>query len=143
MNVLHWEREVALAHFLDLPYESKCQRLHGHNYYVKVDIGAELNDEGMVIDFTKLKKIVPDHLLVVSKNWVEHMRNGKVLIKKNDMTLYLPENYVYIVNYPNTTVEYLSRDIAEKIAKELKNFKFVRVEIYEDRDSSAEYIIRK
>ena len=51
--------EVAGAHRLDLPYESKCRNLHGHNWIIRVTCQAEeLNAGGMVIDFTEVKKIV-------------------------------------------------------------------------------------
>ena len=51
--------EVAGAHRLDLPYESKCSNLHGHNWIIKVTCQSfELNESGMVIDFTEIKRIV-------------------------------------------------------------------------------------
>ena len=51
--------EVSGAHFLNLPYDSKCRTLHGHNWIVTVTCQREnLNAEGMVIDFVKIKEIV-------------------------------------------------------------------------------------
>ena len=51
--------EVAFAHKLSLNYESKCTNLHGHNAQVTVYCRvAELNENGMVIDFYELKRIV-------------------------------------------------------------------------------------
>lgn len=38
-------------------YNGKCERLHGHNYKVAVAMRAEAPaEDGMVIDFTELKK---------------------------------------------------------------------------------------
>ena len=55
--------EIAAAHHLDLPYESKCQNLHGHNYIVVVYCRSEkLTEYGMVVDFTHVKKAVHDRL---------------------------------------------------------------------------------
>lgn len=55
--------EIAGAHKLELDYESKCQNLHGHNWIVTVHCKAEeLNDNGMVEDFTLVKKMVHDKL---------------------------------------------------------------------------------
>jgi len=49
--------EIAAAHKLDLPYKSKCQNLHGHGFVVTVHCGAsDLNEQGMVVDFTVIKK---------------------------------------------------------------------------------------
>jgi len=48
--------EIAACHQLDLPYESKCRNLHGHNYIVEVFCKAEeLTEYGMVVDFAKVK----------------------------------------------------------------------------------------
>ncbi|MDE6696808.1 MAG: 6-carboxytetrahydropterin synthase QueD [Muribaculaceae bacterium] len=51
--------EISAAHRLTLPYESKCKSLHGHNWVITVECKAkELNESGMVVDFTKIKELV-------------------------------------------------------------------------------------
>lgn len=51
--------EISAAHRLDLPYESKCRTLHGHNWIITVECRAqELNEAGMVTDFTLIKEKV-------------------------------------------------------------------------------------
>jgi 6-pyruvoyltetrahydropterin/6-carboxytetrahydropterin synthase len=51
--------EISAAHSLMLSYESKCEDLHGHNWIVKVYCKSrELNEDGMVVDFTEVKRIV-------------------------------------------------------------------------------------
>lgn len=55
--------EIAGAHRLDLPYESKCRNLHGHNWGVVVYCKSEtLNESGMVMDFTHIKREIHDRL---------------------------------------------------------------------------------
>lgn len=55
--------EIAGAHRLQLHYESKCQNLHGHNWIVTVFCRSrELNEDGMVVDFTHIKKQIQDQL---------------------------------------------------------------------------------
>lgn len=50
---------VSAAHSLTLPYESKCRRLHGHNWRVTVICRAEsLDASGMVVDFSRIKSVV-------------------------------------------------------------------------------------
>lgn len=52
----------------DIPgYNGKCARLHGHSYRVEVEFsGTELNEIGMLADFTDLKAVLneflPDHV---------------------------------------------------------------------------------
>jgi len=49
------EADFAAAHFLR-DYNGKCENLHGHNYKVFAHVkGPELNEGGMLLDFTKLK----------------------------------------------------------------------------------------
>ena len=55
--------EIAGAHKLQLDYESKCQNLHGHNWIVTVFCKSEtLNQNGMVVDFTEVKRRIHDQL---------------------------------------------------------------------------------
>lgn len=55
--------EIAGAHNLELDYESKCKNLHGHNWIITVYCKAEsLDQNGMVIDFKKVKNKISDKL---------------------------------------------------------------------------------
>ncbi len=59
--------EVSGAHSLQLPYKSKCTKLHGHNWTIEVTCQSETLDEnGMVVDFTHIKDVVKqlDHAFV-------------------------------------------------------------------------------
>ncbi len=48
--------EVSAAHSLKLSYESKCENLHGHNWIIDIFCQSkELNEDGMVVDFSLLK----------------------------------------------------------------------------------------
>ena len=51
--------EISSAHMLYLDHNSKCENLHGHNWIVNVYCKAkELDDNGMVTDFTIIKEMV-------------------------------------------------------------------------------------
>lgn len=55
--------EIAGSHRLSLSYESKCRNLHGHNWIITVYCKSkELNADGMVCDFTHIKKVIQDKL---------------------------------------------------------------------------------
>ena len=55
--------EISAAHRLTLDYESKCTQLHGHNWLITVFCkSAELNANGMVVDFTIIKQMIKDRL---------------------------------------------------------------------------------
>lgn len=55
--------EISAAHHLSLSYPSKCENLHGHNWVITVYCRSnELNPDGMVIDFSHIKRVVKDRL---------------------------------------------------------------------------------
>ncbi len=55
--------EISAAHRLTLDYESKCCKLHGHNWIITVHCRAtELNANGMVTDFTDIKQLISERL---------------------------------------------------------------------------------
>lgn len=55
--------EVAGCHSLKLSYESKCQNLHGHNWVITVHCKSKtLNENGMVVDFSDIKKKIHGYL---------------------------------------------------------------------------------
>ncbi|MBR0365666.1 MAG: 6-carboxytetrahydropterin synthase QueD [Clostridia bacterium] len=53
--------EISAAHRLELSYDSKCEELHGHNWIIDVYLRSEeLNEDGMVMDFTHIKRAIHD-----------------------------------------------------------------------------------
>ena len=56
-------REISSCHQLYLDYESNCENLHGHNWIIKVYCKAkELDSNGLVCDFTLIKKLIHNHI---------------------------------------------------------------------------------
>ena len=55
MYTVREEADFAAAHYLS-HYHGKCERLHGHNYRVRVIAsGPKLDSGGMLLDFGELK----------------------------------------------------------------------------------------
>ncbi|MCD6103388.1 MAG: 6-carboxytetrahydropterin synthase QueD [Thermotogae bacterium] len=50
------------AHRL-MKYKGKCENLHGHTYKLRVTVKGEPDDEGIVIDFLHLKKVVEENVV--------------------------------------------------------------------------------
>jgi 6-pyruvoyltetrahydropterin/6-carboxytetrahydropterin synthase len=62
MYIVSKQFTFAMGHRLSC-HEGLCKNFHGHNYTVEVGVRSEaLNENGMVIDFGDLKKIVNDYL---------------------------------------------------------------------------------
>ena len=84
------ETEFAAAHFLS-SYHGKCEKLHGHNYRVRLWVrGAELDETGMVADFSLLKKVLKD---AVSP--LDHSNMNEMEIFKNNPSAERIAGYIF------------------------------------------------
>jgi 6-pyruvoyltetrahydropterin/6-carboxytetrahydropterin synthase len=65
MLLIQTEFTIAGAHQLQLPYESKCNGPHGHNWKISITL-AQKEDEpayyGMLLDFTAIKTEIHSRL---------------------------------------------------------------------------------
>ena len=64
---------ISAAHQLHLPYQSKCNNLHGHNWKIETWITGTLNEQKMVVDFNLVKKEVMklDHIFINNVEGIE------------------------------------------------------------------------
>ena len=117
------------AHFIT--YSGKCERLHGHNYGLLVEIEGELNENKIVFDFTILKRLAkeicqrldhrfllplhnPDLELVASADsWQIRFRNKCYIFPRTD-----------VVELPieNSTAELLAEYICHELCKALREY---------------------
>ncbi|MDX1502912.1 MAG: 6-carboxytetrahydropterin synthase QueD [Thermoanaerobaculia bacterium] len=99
-----------------------CERLHGHNYRVRVVLEAEELDElGMVMDFADLKGMLEE---------ITAPLDHRLL------------NEVAPFDRINTTAELISRHVFEEIARRLpaeRGLRVERVEVWEGPSSFAAY----
>jgi len=70
------EIEFCYGHRL-IGYEGKCRHLHGHNGKAIITINAEgLDDQGMVLDFNEIKRIVAE--------WIDENLDHKMILRRDD-----------------------------------------------------------
>lgn len=50
------------AHLLP-DYDGKCARLHGHTYKLEVVMDGKLKNDGMVMDFSIVKRVVTERVI--------------------------------------------------------------------------------
>src|SRR5258708_1686267 len=63
-----------------LEYDGKCRHLHGHNGRAVITLEtARLDPLGMVVDFSRLKRVVG--------GWIDETLDHKMLLHKNDPVL--------------------------------------------------------
>lgn len=107
--------EIAGAHCLKLPYESKCTNVHGHNWIVTVYCSSpRLTEYGMIVDFSKVKEAVQDVL--------DHQYINKVVAPLNP------------------TAENLAKWICDKVSSICEVGKCYKVEVQESEGNIAVYV---
>ncbi|WP_321289589.1 6-carboxytetrahydropterin synthase [uncultured Sunxiuqinia sp.] len=123
-------------------YDGLCRNIHGHSYKLQITlIGSPLNKEGdpkdgMVIDFSILKKLVKKHI-------VEPFDHSLMInnLAAHDKLIELGEMYErqHLVNFQPTT-ENMVIFIAEKLKKLLpEHLELFSVRLYETTTSFAEW----
>ncbi len=132
---------LEMAHAL-WGYDGPCKNIHGHTYHFSITvIGEILNNpvdpkNGMVMDFSELKKIVQhevvnsyDHSLVLNENTDQKLLTG------------LRENFEKIFFVPfQPTCENLLIEFKNKVAKQLPaHLKIHHVCLQETSTSYAEW----
>ena len=126
-------REIAFCygHRL-LNYDGKCRHLHGHNGKAVITLSADSLDQlGMVMDFTRLKRVVGA--------WIDEQLDHKMLLHRDDpMLLFLRQQGepVYVLDV-NPTAENIARLIFEFAAQQ--GFPVVEVKLWETESCFATY----
>ena len=133
--------EFEMSHAL-LNYDGLCRNIHGHSYKLQITVIGEPKCEpehpkdGMVVDFTVLKKLVKENIV----NPLDHslMIND---VYAHDKLVELGEMYErhHVVNFQPTS-ENLVIFIAEKLKKLLpENIEIFSVRLFETSSSFAEW----
>jgi 6-pyruvoyltetrahydropterin/6-carboxytetrahydropterin synthase len=116
MYIIKVEGNFSSAHNLR-GYKGKCEKLHGHNWRVEVEVASsELDKTGMVLDFKALK-----------------IKLNKVLDKLDHRHL----NSMPYFKKINPSSEHIAKYIYETLKPRISDIKSVTV--WENNTSSAEY----
>lgn len=108
------------AHFL-INYNGKCANLHGHTYKLQITVFGRLNEQGMVIDFNELKRVVSEKII----DDLDH----KVI---NDVFPYNPTAENMVIHIFDVVKDYLLKNYKNKVFIE-------KVRLYETPTSYAEF----
>ncbi|MFX0019101.1 MAG: 6-pyruvoyl tetrahydropterin synthase family protein [Promethearchaeota archaeon] len=137
--------KFSACHFLKEP--RKCSRLHGHNYYVSVELEDELDDNYFVDDFIKLKKNIKeivkhlDHFILIPEE-APYLKFKKdqtsVEVLTSNKRYVFPLSEVKFLPIPASTSELLAKYIHSKV-KEIYKDKKISVKLEESKDAIAVY----
>lgn len=126
------EADFAAAHFLK-DYNGKCENLHGHNYKVFAHVkGTELNEGGMLLDFSLLKKVLKS----VCKE-LDHTNLNDMEIFMNNPSAERIAMYIFnqiIVKMKENNIDLSSKKSSESAA-------LCAVDVFETETSRARYSV--
>ncbi len=125
IKLFRGEHSFAAAHFLiDM---GKCERLHGHNYMVTVEICGEPGDDDVIIDFHTISPVIKnvcdalDHRFILAEGETRYqiiISETEIEIKFPNKRFVFPREDCVILPVEATTVEKLSAYLADKIVDE-------------------------
>jgi 6-pyruvoyl tetrahydropterin synthase/QueD family protein len=114
------------AHFIS--FGGKCERLHGHNYAVSVELEGEITEDRYVFDFVVLKRIVRQICDSLDHHFLLPQRSKDLEIKENDgeweirfesRRYVLPAEDVLSLPVDNITAERLAEHICGQLVEAL------------------------
>ena len=71
--------KFSAAHFLIFP-DGEAERLHGHNYRVAVEVGGELGEHGLVLDFNQVKPLIRALVDAWDQRWLVPGEHGELSV---------------------------------------------------------------
>ncbi len=115
-----------------LDYDGKCRHLHGHNGRAVITLEApQLDRLGMVMDFTRIKRVI--------SAWIDEALDHKMLLHRDDPVLpFLRQQGepVFVLDV-NPTAENIARLIYDFAAGQ--GFPVVEVRLWETDHCYASY----
>ena len=134
--------EFAAGHRLS-GYNGKCFYPHGHNFKLKVTVTGQLDELGMIIDFSILKVIVErildenfDHKMILKKDDPINQAIVEAFFKDRPISKRLNDAF-YLVDY-NPTAENMGLDLFNKIKDASPEVILSKITLYETDTSYAE-----
>ncbi len=125
----HWEMGHRLPeHF------GKCKNIHGHSYKMIVELEGSLDENGMIMDYFDLKKIVKPVIEVMDHAFMVYEKDKQIIEFLESM------NSKKIIVGFQSTVENICRYILAELKKNQlpSNVKKIKVRIFESVDDYAE-----
>ena len=159
MYTVHLAKEpfkFSCSHFTILGPD-RAERLHGHNYQMKVSIQISATDDklGFAFDFNDVKPIIrslcdelDERILVPSKSPYLKLKNegSSVEVEFANKRYVFPSEDTMVLPLVNITSEELARYSGERLKKDFAHLSFwnsLEVNVEETRGQSVSYFVSR
>lgn len=117
-------------------HKGLCKNIHGHSYKLRIYLTGELDENGMIIDFYDLQKIVDpflmgvlDHAFLCSKDDTEVIE----FLQKNEWRHYIMDKTTTCENMCSLFIDKFKPDF-----ERIPNLHAFKIRVYETEDAFAE-----
>ncbi|HLI08001.1 MAG TPA: 6-pyruvoyl tetrahydropterin synthase family protein [Ktedonobacteraceae bacterium] len=143
--------KFSAAHFIT--FGGKCERLHGHNYGVMVEIEGTLNSDKLVFDFTIIKRLAREVCQQLNHRFLLPMRNPHLELTESleeweirfgSKRYVFPRSDVVELPIDNSTAERLAEYICDELSRllgeyDISNLRTITVGVAEAPTQMAYY----
>ena len=123
-----WKSGIHFSSAHIIPEYEKCGRIHGHTYAVHLKIFGDMDEKGIIMDFSVVKDFLRDIVDFLDHRILIPLDSKAVKIEEKDdyLTIFmlkkkyvLPKNDCLILPIESTSAENLSKYILEKIIEDV------------------------
>lgn len=131
-----WKSNIRFSSAHIIPEYEKCGRLHGHSYAIHIKIVGKLDNKGIIVDFTQVKKNLKeiadklDHMILIpEKNnaaKIEKKKESVKIISINKEYVFPREDCIFLP-IVSTSAENLASYILDLFLKKMKFPKTIKL----------------
>lgn len=145
MMKLNITRKIGISHFVaSTDKNSPCQNWHGHTLEVEVTLHKSIQDDGMTIDFKKVKSIIDEYdhqLLISTTDFVSednsNTDNPTITFRFENRDITIGSHNISLIPGISPTCELLARELERRIIKLIGNDDVI-IKISESENSYIE-----
>ena len=127
-----WKANIRFSAAHLIHGHTKCGRLHGHTYAVHVTVYGDQDKNGMIVDFSYLKKVLKeivekfDHKVLLADDDTHTSVQGEDIVVTVDEHRYVfPKNDCVLLPMTSVTVEHLAEYVGTLVVEKLKSLTHV------------------
>jgi len=131
--MIRTEVTLSAAHMVHTDEESKCYRMHGHNWKVILELDGKIQEDGMIVDFNDIKEYLNqmDHNVWIPtpRKHCEKLTEYFKMFDKYGDCIQLP--------VPVITCEVVVKFLLQQFKKRWPHLTYVKITLYESEKSYA------
>jgi 6-pyruvoyl tetrahydropterin synthase/QueD family protein len=120
-----WRSNIKFSACHFIPEYKGAPRVHGYTYTVNIRIHGEPNEQGIILDFEKIKSRLStivdrfDHKVIIPRNAISGEEGGNIEFQVGEKYYSIPTNETIVIDLLIPSAEELCRIILQELMTEL------------------------